>query len=293
MTKTYYLLFFVVITLSSCSPKMISEINTLQPEQLEPLSLKPSCEVHNLRIDIIRNTETVQVNDSTTKTEDVPYHPLGFDLGNGLFFDLNENLSFRIDYLLGFNPEKDFTIKRSFHPFKKRHTKFFQFENDTMTYRYPPKKAEKERYIIEYHKDSIVWYYSNILSNYKFSYAITQNNDIWKYRGKRRVFDRIIKDGDNSYHLNKFIKTERYSMTQDTVYLEKDYVIVRSDNGSKIEILSHRRSGKHYHLYSIERDNAKLLIYTRRGFGKKIEYSNDRITLFVNNRELLRWNYIE
>jgi len=82
-------------------------------------------------------------------------------------------------------------------------------------------------------------------------------------------------------------------MTKDTVYLEKDYVIVRSDNGSKIEILSHRRSGKHYHLYSIERDNAKLLIYTRRGFGKKIEYSNDRITLFVNNRELLRWNYIE
>jgi hypothetical protein len=293
MTKTYYLLFLVVITLSSCTPKMISEINALQPEQLGPLTLNPSCEVHNLRIDIIRNTETVRVNDSTTKTEDVPYHPLGFDLGNGLFYDLNENLSFRIDYLLGFNQKKDFKIKRSFHPFKKRHSKIFQFVDDTMTYRYPPKKSEKERYIIEYHKDSIARYYSNIFSNYKFSYAITQSNDLWKYRGKRRIFDKIIKDGENSYHLNKFIKTERYSMTQDTVFLEKDYVLVRSADGNRIEILSHRRSGKHHHLYTIERDGKKLLIYTHRGYGKKIEYSNDRITLFGNNRELLRWYYLE
>lgn len=293
MKNILYPTFFLFIILTSCSPKMLPEIQSIQPEPFEPIELTPSLEMHDMRIDIIRNTETVKVNDSTTKTEDVDYHPLGFDLGNGIFFDLNENLSFRVDYLLGYDQAKDFNVTRIIHPYKKKYAKDFSYKNDSMKHRYHSIHPEKMRYYFEPNADSLVRYYCNMFSQFKFSYAFVQHNDELLFRGKRRVFDRIIQDEENSYHINKFIRSERYTLEGDTVNLAWDYVLVQSDDGRKIQVLSHRRNGNHYPLYTIERDNEKILIYTHKGYGSKIEYGDDRITLYRNDHEVLRWEFIQ
>lgn len=66
----------------------------------EPLQLVPAYETLDWRYDIIRQ-ETCETNsEGDSYTENVPYHPLGFDLGNGLFIDVSDNLALRIDQLL-------------------------------------------------------------------------------------------------------------------------------------------------------------------------------------------------
>ena len=70
------------------------------------MELSPGQEHNELRIDVVRQVRETYVDGSTTYYEDVPYHPLGLDLGNSLFYDMHENLSFRLDYLLDINPKE-------------------------------------------------------------------------------------------------------------------------------------------------------------------------------------------
>ena len=130
---------FIILLVYGCSiPFDITEINNIPKTKFDPVYVKYNYEIIDLRIDIIRQTETEHVNDSTTETVDVPYHKLGFDLGNCLFFDLNENLSLRIDKLLNFNSEGNFTLGRSY---KKKRRKIFENNNDTFCIKYPPPSA--------------------------------------------------------------------------------------------------------------------------------------------------------
>ncbi len=289
MKKILYPAIFLFIALTSCTPRITKEINALQHECFDPLILEPSCEVHGMRIDIIRNTEEVKVNDSTTKTEDVDYHPMGFDLGNGIFYDRNHNLTLRIDYLTNTDPQKDFTIIRSGYPHKKRHKKAFHFHNDTMSYQYKTSKAEKNQYVINNYPDSLVKSSKNLLSEYVFRYAITQDNGSWNYRGKRRIYDRIIQDGDGDYHVNRFIKKGRYTLQGDTIILARNYVVALSNDKKRITIFSHRRNGNHHLLYTIEKSNDKVIIYNKRQYGKTVQMNNNRVSLISNKREVRRW----
>ena len=63
------------------------------------MELSPGQEHNELRIDVIRQVTETYVDGTTTYYEDVPYHSVGLDLSNGLFYDMNGNLSFRLDYL--------------------------------------------------------------------------------------------------------------------------------------------------------------------------------------------------
>ena len=93
------------------------------------LTLKPDYDLFNFRFDLIRETETVQVNDSTSKTEASDYSKLGFDLGNYMFFDLNQNMCLRIDKLLSIDNTDDFIVKKETFPFRNSRVEYFQFYN--------------------------------------------------------------------------------------------------------------------------------------------------------------------
>ena len=110
----------LVVFCSACSTLNITEIKNLEKKDFDSMKLKPEIEPNDLRIDIIRQTHDNRVNDSTTETAYTPYHPLGFDLGNGLFYDLCGNLSLRIDYLLNYSWEHDFVIERIDNPVKNK-----------------------------------------------------------------------------------------------------------------------------------------------------------------------------
>ena len=80
-------------------------------DKTEVLELQLSYELQHLRIDIIRQQDQSMVDDVPSYT-DRPYHPVGFDLGFGLFFDLNRNLSLRIDQLMELSSSPQYKIQQ-------------------------------------------------------------------------------------------------------------------------------------------------------------------------------------
>ena len=92
--KKILLLTLPFLLLLSCNPLDLSTLD--QDIKFEELDLKVSYELEDLRFDVIRQQTSDATSDvGDTDTEDVPYHPFGFDLGNGLFYDLNGNLGFK------------------------------------------------------------------------------------------------------------------------------------------------------------------------------------------------------
>ena len=74
-------------------------------------SFEPAFDIYEQRIDVIRQQESYSMDDQCV-TEDVPYHPVGIDLGNGLFFDLNCNLSLLINKLPWVEDENEFSVEK-------------------------------------------------------------------------------------------------------------------------------------------------------------------------------------
>ena len=120
--KRYFIIFFIILLLAGCATHKVSYIPA-ESEQisLEPLQVEIDHEAYLLRIDLIRQTTTEEytTTDSQgntvtqTETVNVPYHYLGVDLGNGLFLDAHNNLSFNILKLLGIDREDDFKIVKN------------------------------------------------------------------------------------------------------------------------------------------------------------------------------------
>ncbi len=104
-------LLMIGVGLSSCATLSVREIKSLERVPFEPLRIEPTVEPNDLRVDVIRQTKQQMVG-NTTQAVDVPNDPLGLDLGNGLFYDLNENFSLRLDYLLDFADEEAFELKK-------------------------------------------------------------------------------------------------------------------------------------------------------------------------------------
>lgn len=80
----------MTILTNSCATLNTSEIEYLEKVKFKSLTLTPDWEARNLRIDLISQTSAEDVNDSVKEKEDTPYHLIGFDLGHGLFYDLNK-----------------------------------------------------------------------------------------------------------------------------------------------------------------------------------------------------------
>jgi hypothetical protein len=122
--KRHFIIFFIILLLAGCATHATHNVANIPAESeqisLEPLQVEIDYEAYLLRIDLIRQTTTEEYTttdwegNTVTQTEevDVPYHYLGVDLGNGLFLDAHNNLSFNILKLLGIDREDDFRIVR-------------------------------------------------------------------------------------------------------------------------------------------------------------------------------------
>ncbi len=102
-----------LLLLFSCSPRFdVQELQGLSFAEAGPIQLTPSFELFDWRYDIIRQEDSYSDAEGNFYTSDRDYHPIGFNLGNGLFIDMNDNLSFRIDQLLGIDYSTGATIDR-------------------------------------------------------------------------------------------------------------------------------------------------------------------------------------
>ncbi|MCB1315064.1 MAG: hypothetical protein KDK27_03875 [Leptospiraceae bacterium] len=103
----------------SLEPTDIPDAGSLLP--FDPLRVELAWDVFGMRVDMRRQTRTYTTTrmDSSgqmiteQRTEPVPYHYLGVDLGNGLFLDANLNLGMDIIKLFELENKASFTIVKT------------------------------------------------------------------------------------------------------------------------------------------------------------------------------------
>ncbi|MCK4663571.1 MAG: hypothetical protein KAT68_11940 [Bacteroidales bacterium] len=281
------LIIYLIFNCYACSTLNISEIKNIEKKEFESLQLIPNVEANNLRIDIIRQTYEENIDDSNTETKDVPYHPVGFNLGNGLFYDLNKNLSLRIDYLLNISCDSEFEINKINRPEKNKGIKKYSYKNDSLITICPPKDKKYYKYHIISYTDSTCYMHKK-----RLDYAIVINDTSLIYRGKKKKRDVIYKQDTNLYYVNKQRKKEKYQKKNNEIKLENDYLILQNDERKLIEI-KHQGKLKNRILYNMIKDKNNLYIYNEKYKGKRIEFVDNKIKIYHNKNLITEFERIK
>lgn len=287
MNKKIILAIAFVSILTSCVTSFKSDITKLQKAQFKELSISPSYEANNFRIDLIRQTKSEQLNDSTTETIDTPYHPMGFDLGNGLFFDLNNNLCLRIDYLLNFSAEDDFELLKIRRPQRNKSKVLYQFSHGSLIVFFPPARMPHYRYHLLQSADKISFYHKKHLN-----YQITDKGTSIVYGRKKRKWDAIYPVNQDSFYINKDRKNNRVFISDNEISLANRFIISLDNNKQTIQIKQKRVFRKPKLLITIEKDNNSIYIYDKHYQGRKIILDNKSLTIFPNKKPSLKFELI-
>ena len=249
----------------------------------EPLQIKPAVEPSDLRVDVIRQTEQQMVG-NTTQTVDVPYDPLGLHLGNGLFYDLNENFSLRLDYLLDFANEEAFELKKITTPMVGNGFTIYSLANDTLTVSHPPGK--KTRY--QYHRsgpgDS-----TSFMRKSNLKYTIVQRDSALVQRNKRRVTEGIYKQDDENFYLQRRRKKIDYRLAGKEVYLRDHYIVALTNQNKTLGIYRPTRKGMKL-IRTIEKSKDKLFVYNKRFMGNKLAFSGRSLLIFRNKKLITQYD---
>lgn len=281
--KSIFLLASLML-LSGCNiisytkPIPIDEINSLHSNAIKHLELKVSTQTDNLRIDIIRQTETEEDSDGDCETVDVPYHPLGFDLGNGLFFDFNNNLSFRIDSLLSLKGNEDFELVKKIY---RVQSKISRTDNQTCISRigFNGKNRENCLGIMEYKSNGMRYF-----SRQKLVYELTQNEKMNKVSFEPR-FGRsidIFSEGENNFVFRQRKFERRFFLDKNQINLRNKYLVERNSFENTLDIYLLTRKSQ-YLLYKIKIDKQKMIVYNKNNYGMVINYSPTKISIKNND----------
>ena len=282
MKLKVYIYGLILFVCSSCATLNISEIKNLEKVAFDSLKLEPGREVNDLRIDLIRQTHSESINDSTQETKKTAYNPIGFDFGNGLFYDLNKNICLRIDYLMGFSSDENFEISEFDKPEKNKGQVIYRFNNDSLTVKYSSRK-KSYCYYRTGNADSTSYMYKK-----RMQYAIVETDSSLTYSDIRRKWDVIHKVDENNYYLNKKRGKENYRISGSDIFLKKDYIVRLTNNNLTIEILSQRKR-KSRVLYKIEQSSDKLFFYNEKFHGLKIEHVDNEVLVYTDQHLISRF----
>jgi len=283
MKDISYIFALILILGGSCASLDIGEIRNHKKTEFESLRLLPGREINELRIDLIRQTYSEHVNDSTVNTEDTPYLPLGFDLGNGLFYDLDGNLSLRIDYLLGFSPDNNFEIHEINRPEKNKGIITYRFNNDSLTISSQLIKRPHYYYHLVRSADKL-----SVMHKKQLRYSIIETDTSAILSGKRWKWAVINQLDENQYYLNKRKKRVNYKLIGNEIFLNKNYIVSLTNDNLTLKII---RQGilKNRVLYTIENINDKIFIYNKKYHGLKIERDGSNIRIYRDNKLLVKY----
>ncbi|MFM9950774.1 MAG: hypothetical protein ACKV1O_22745 [Saprospiraceae bacterium] len=285
-TAGIFLIVCSMAALSGCAtPFSLTEINNVQKVEFEPLYIQNDLELYDLRIDIIRQAYDESTSDTTSETRNMPYHPAGFNLGNGLFYDLNGNLSLRIDKLLEINPEANFRLEKAYAGQEGR-SEIYSRVNDTFSTETLRSGRIYNKLSISRFEDSI-----SVSKSSRYRYSVKKDDSTMVYTIKNRVIDKIHKKKEN-YYQNHRRRVEEFVMTGNEIVLNQKYKIFLDQSKSVLKIL---RIGKKSDtvLYEIIKDNEMLLVYNSSYFGKRIALDDRKLTLYVNNSHGHEYKLIE
>ena len=280
----------LVFLLTACTFSRPLNLHGLKNAPFEDPVLRPDYDLYGLRIDIIRQTHDESETDSTSTTEDDPYHQLGFDLGNGLFFDYNSNLGLRIDRLLAVEPGKSYTLREIFNVPKGRgNTYAFEAGEFCRNSHIPPKDGADYCYSIEEEGHRIT------MGNRRGPvFYIERRDTALVYSGrpaKDKQIREIVTAGEDRYEIPQKRKSA-FSLDENGINLNNWYLIKASDDGRKLEIYAGRR-GKQRLLYTLERTENTLLVYNRKKYGMLIRLQDNRLDLVRNDKVIRRYELVE
>lgn len=277
MKRNIYIVIVLILINFGCTTTLkISEIKDLAKIEFDSLFIQPDTELYDFRIDIVRQTFDEQVNDSTTETKEEPYHKLGFNLGNGLFYDLNDNLSLRVDYLLNIDTKNDFEIEKLYS--KSKWNKKFENHEGKFTTEYSNRKKTFNQFTVNSFNDSLSISYEN-----KHRYSIVKNDSLAIYMSNKRIIDRIQKEEENYYYQKHGRNVYEYKFVDKAIILDNKYKVRLNQSADVIEIIRIGKK-KDYPLYKIIRDTENLYIYSDQFYGKKIVMNDGKFTLFYNDK---------
>ena len=266
---------FIFISISSlfyaCASLNIREIRSMKKMYFQNMDLSPGQEHNELRIDVIRQVTETYVDGTTTYYQNVPYHPLGFDLGNGLFYDMNGNLSLRLDFLLKFDPEEPFEINKHIKPETDANNYLFTYINGALAETRLPHRNSKVLYHKEKFGDSTVY-----MRKDRFRYAIYENDSSLSYAYRNNKPLKIIKINEDNYYTFRRKRLREFRNIDNTLLLGKTFTIRLSGDKSTITVNSPWRDRNNRRpLMSIQKGENSILIYSRNYKGRKIELTEN------------------
>lgn len=276
-------LLFSGLGLSGCSTLSVREIKSLDRIPFAPLRIQPGVEPNDLRVDVIRQTEQTRVG-NTVQDNDVPYDPLGLDLGNGLFYDLSENFSLRLDYLLDFKEAESFELKKTTTPLFDSGLTLYSFAGDTLTISRPPGKRVRYQYHRTGSEDS-----SSFMRKNTLDYAIVQRDSALVQRNGRRVTEGIYKQDDENFYLQRRRTKIDYRLTDGEVHLRNHYIIALTNQNRTLGIYRSTRKGRRL-IQTIERSRDKIFVYDTDFKGKKLEFSGAGLRIFKDKKLIAQYD---
>ena len=238
---------------------------------LQNLRLSADYDVYQLRVDLIRQTTSRYRGNNHYQQLPTPYHPLGVELGNGLFYDANGNLTLNLDQLPELQHLNNFTIRK-----KERGS-----WNRVETYTKQDQSFLKEGSGLFSSKlkaslsDSAIVIDEGFLSPKN---TIEVNAEGLQYGNG--LFATSLKERSGSVVLKKFLNNEEYRQQGNTIYLDRDYLVAHK--GEVIEITNARglfRSIWHF----IKIDNS-YYFFDKHHRGVKITIRGQEVLVEENGR---------
>ncbi len=279
MKKSPQVLFIIVLSiLYSCSTLNKTEIKSLTKTSFDDLIISPAYEIYDLRIDLIRQTTTEQTSENSAETVNVEYNPLGFDLGNGIFYDINNNISLRMDHFFPVKSGNNIILERYRNVKKEEPSKKYIIKDSTFCTAEKAIFSYKKCINVESYNDSICLKNKN-----RFLYSIVKKDSTLFCKTKRKAKYAIFKKSNNCYYIKTWLKKKEYKLNNNEISFEKEYVIKMNKDKSIIEIYKRYIRNEALEYYIIKSKNA-IYIYDKKFRGKKIEYDDNELIVYDNKK---------
>ena len=288
--KKGLLLIFSLLFLAFYPPFDAESPSKSKATFFQQLELNVAYELEELRVDIIRKETTSADGDGNSTTEDVPYHPLGFDLGNGLFYDLNGNLALRLKHLFDLDGRNEFSLKRIERVQQNRCIEMRKVSEKAICREWRGILGnDRSRCLDVYDQDGVV----QVSRNGRFCYQIVEEEGEVKFSRNRqgRRWTRLLEEGEQTFvEQIRDRRRDVYTQENGEVRLGRDILLQVDETGKKIEIFRLRRNNlKPRLIFTLERKGQELLLKDRRRLIRRIGLERDKVTVYGRRRALFAY----
>lgn len=271
-----------LVFFAGCAPFLSPpkvDITQLERTTFADLVLEPAHDLYDYRYDVIRQTE--EVGDSCTTTEDVPYHRLGMRLGNGLFYDLNGNLTVDLFTLLSLPERGNFAVVRT-NLRRPKLARNIRVANGSYCEEFFPAFSSKKRWDCreyDHHTNRIT-----VNRNNRFCFTIEEDMEGIRQLNRRgRVVDQIVEIETGVYTDRLRRKTDDFVQLENEI-LAKNYRIALNERKDEILIYQQRFLRERL-VKRIIKTKDRLYILDKNDWGREIQVMDNQLIIKPNRRD--------